>query len=79
MVEYPALSSHMARDGLCRLHHLPVRHSVPTCAVRTLVPHGKAGVFASYLYKFGDALADVTLNLDTEALSGRTHCNAGHT
>jgi hypothetical protein len=34
----------------CRLHHLPVRHSVPTASVGTLSPHGKAGVFDSNLY-----------------------------
>jgi len=33
-----------------RLHHPPVRSSVPTWVVGTLVPHGKAGVFALNLY-----------------------------
>jgi hypothetical protein len=35
----------------CRFHHPPVRHSVPTASVGTLVPHGKAGVFTLLLYK----------------------------
>ena len=35
----------------CRFHHPPVRHSVPTETVGTLVPHGKAGVFTLPFYK----------------------------
>ena len=34
----------------CRFHHPPVRHPVPTEAVGTLVPHGKAGVFTLSFY-----------------------------
>ena len=48
-------SEQAARTGVCsspsRLHHPPVRHSVPTASVGTLPPHGKAGVFALNLYK----------------------------
>ena len=50
IVEHPVLSSRVDWITVSRLHHPPVRHSVPICAVVTLVPHRKVGVFASCLY-----------------------------
>ena len=58
-------SEQAARTGVCsspsRLHHPPVRHSVPTASVGTLPPHGKAGVFALNLYNTGSPLKRVVL------------------